>query len=176
MNEQNEQPIAVQGQESSSKPSILVRIFEITSIVFLSAMILMVFVNAVLRYFFNTAITESEELSRFLFIWIVFTGAMVALKQGKLVSITALSDALKGKSKLLLLAIQKLLVWFVIVFTLYSGILFTMQSTTHRSPGLRLNFGYVAVSVPIMAFGMLLIEVTDTYKSIKSKKQGKKEE
>lgn len=46
----------------------------------LVAMVVLVFGNVVLRYGFNTGIIVSEELSRFLFIWLVFLGAVVALR------------------------------------------------------------------------------------------------
>ncbi len=48
--------------------------------VFLGLMVLMVFGNVVLRYAFNSGIAISEELSRWLFVWMTFMGAVVALK------------------------------------------------------------------------------------------------
>ena len=44
------------------------KIAEITLVIMLSAMVIMVFGNVVLRYGFNDGIISSEELSRFLFI------------------------------------------------------------------------------------------------------------
>jgi TRAP-type C4-dicarboxylate transport system permease small subunit len=40
----------------------------------------MVFGNVVLRYGFNSGITASEELSRWLFVWMTFLGAIVAVR------------------------------------------------------------------------------------------------
>lgn len=48
----------------------------------LGAMVLMVLGNVVLRYGFNSGITVSEELSRFLFVWLTFIGAVVGLREG----------------------------------------------------------------------------------------------
>jgi TRAP-type C4-dicarboxylate transport system permease small subunit len=47
----------------------------------LAVMVVLVFGNVVLRYGFNSGITMSEEVSRWLFIWITFLGAVVALKE-----------------------------------------------------------------------------------------------
>ena len=47
----------------------------------LTLMVLMVFTNVVLRYAFNSGINVSEELSRWLFVWMTFMGAVVALRQ-----------------------------------------------------------------------------------------------
>ncbi|WP_437125406.1 TRAP transporter small permease subunit, partial [Geobacillus thermoleovorans] len=41
----------------------------------LAFMCILVFGNVVLRYGFNSGITWSEEMSRFLFIWMSFFGA-----------------------------------------------------------------------------------------------------
>jgi TRAP-type transport system small permease protein len=48
---------------------------------FLALMVLMVFGNVVLRYGFNSGIAISEELSRWLFVWMTFMGAVVALRE-----------------------------------------------------------------------------------------------
>jgi len=40
-----------------------------------------VFGNVVLRYGFNSGITVSEELSRWLFVWLTFLGALIGLRE-----------------------------------------------------------------------------------------------
>ena len=47
----------------------------------LALMVVLVFGNVVLRYGFNSGITVSEELSRWLFLWMTFLGAVVAMKE-----------------------------------------------------------------------------------------------
>jgi TRAP-type C4-dicarboxylate transport system permease small subunit len=47
----------------------------------LALMVVMVFGNVVLRYGFNSGITMSEELSRWLFVWMTFLGAVVAMRR-----------------------------------------------------------------------------------------------
>lgn len=48
----------------------------------LAVMVVLVFGNVVMRYGFNSGITMSEELSRWLFVWLTFLGAIVAMKDG----------------------------------------------------------------------------------------------
>lgn len=45
----------------------------------LGLMVILVFGNVVLRYGFNAGISVSDELSRWLFVWVTFMGAVVAL-------------------------------------------------------------------------------------------------
>ena len=57
------------------------KLLELLVVVCMVAMVIMVFGNVVLRYAFNSGINVSEELSRWLFVWMTFMGAVVALRQ-----------------------------------------------------------------------------------------------
>lgn len=59
----------------------LTHALDVLCVLCLAAMVVMVFGNVVLRYAFNDGITVSEELSRWLFIWMTFMGAAVAVKE-----------------------------------------------------------------------------------------------
>ena len=54
---------------------------EALMVLLLALMVLLVFGNVVLRYAFDSGITVSEELSRWLFVWMTFLGAIVAIKE-----------------------------------------------------------------------------------------------
>ena len=56
-------------------------LIETVMVLLLALMVAMVFGNVVLRYVFNSGIAVSEELSRWLFVWMTFLGALVALKE-----------------------------------------------------------------------------------------------
>lgn len=47
----------------------------------LAVMVVLVFGNVVMRYAFNSGFTVSEELSRWLFVWLTFLGAVIALRE-----------------------------------------------------------------------------------------------
>jgi TRAP-type C4-dicarboxylate transport system permease small subunit len=57
---------------------ICTRFLEALSAAILFVLTLMVFLNVVLRYGFNSGITVTEELGRFLLVWLVFAGAILA--------------------------------------------------------------------------------------------------
>lgn len=56
------------------------RVLDGTIALALAVMVVLVFGNVLLRYIFNSGITVSEELSRWLFVWMTFLGAVSALK------------------------------------------------------------------------------------------------
>ncbi|MEK8028827.1 TRAP transporter small permease [Pseudaquabacterium rugosum] len=55
------------------------RLLERLMVAMLAAMVLLVAANVLMRYAFNSGITVSEELARWLFVWLTFLGAAVAV-------------------------------------------------------------------------------------------------
>ena len=63
----------------------------------LGVMAVAVFVNVVLRYGFGSGIAASEELSRLLFVWMVFIGATAAYPAGEHMAFTSLLATLRSR-------------------------------------------------------------------------------
>lgn len=63
----------------------------------LALMSLSVFLNVVLRYGFGAGIPATEELSRLLFVWMVFIGAAAAYPRGEHMAFTSLVGLLAGR-------------------------------------------------------------------------------
>jgi TRAP-type transport system small permease protein len=57
------------------------KLLKILIALFLAVMVVLVFGNVVLRYAFNSGITVSEEVSRWLFVWLTFLGAIIAMRE-----------------------------------------------------------------------------------------------
>ena len=66
----------------------------------LAVMVVLVFGNVVLRYVFNSGIATSEELSRWLMVWLTFLGAIVALRQHAHLGVDTLVRALPPRGRL----------------------------------------------------------------------------
>ena len=96
------------------------RLLEGVIALLLAGMVVLVFGNVVLRYGFNSGITVSEEVSRWMFVWLTFLGAIVALKEhGHLGSDMLVSRLpILGKKVCLLLG-QALMLY--ITWLLFSG-------------------------------------------------------
>jgi len=65
----------------------------------LALMASLVFVNVVLRYGFGEGIAASEELSRLLFVWMVFIGATAAYPAGEHMAFTSLLLPLRNRPR-----------------------------------------------------------------------------
>ncbi|MDI6727032.1 MAG: TRAP transporter small permease [Smithellaceae bacterium] len=87
---------------------------------FLAVMVCLVFGNVVLRYGFNSGITISEELSRWLFVWMTFLGAVVALHQGGHLGTEVLIKRLGASGRKVFLTVAYLSMLFV-CWLIFSG-------------------------------------------------------
>ncbi|WGE89074.1 TRAP transporter small permease [Actinobacillus arthritidis] len=67
---------------------------EAFAVIILSAMSILVFLNVVLRYGFNSSINVTEEVSRYMFVWLAFLGAVLAFSENQHVSVTVLTEKL----------------------------------------------------------------------------------
>jgi TRAP-type C4-dicarboxylate transport system permease small subunit len=86
----------------------------------LAVMVVLVFGNVVMRYAFNSGITLSEELSRWLFVWMTFMGAIVALKEHGHLGTDMLVGKLPPAGKKVCLALSYGLMLFI-CWLLFSG-------------------------------------------------------
>ena len=96
------------------------RVLDAVSALFLLLMVVLVFGNVVLRYAFNSGLAVSEEVSRWLFVWITFLGAIVAMREHQHLGTDMLVSRLgpTGKRMCLVLA-QLLMLWAT--WLLFSG-------------------------------------------------------
>ncbi|WP_341911023.1 TRAP transporter small permease [Ferrovibrio terrae] len=102
------------------------RFLKLILVVLLSAMVVMVFGNVVLRYGFNSGISVSEELSRWAFVWLTFLGATVALRERQHLGLDSLIMALPRGGKRLCLIVSQALMLYV-TWLLLSGSWTQMQ-------------------------------------------------
>lgn len=79
----------------------------------LALMVVLVFGNVVLRYAFNSGIAISEELSRWLFVWITFLGAVSAIKENAHLGTDMLVSRLPVAGKKFCLVLSQLLMLYI---------------------------------------------------------------
>lgn len=83
---------------------------ELVMVLCLAAMCLMVFGNVVLRHVFDSGINTSEELARFMFIWLTFLGAIVAMREGGHLGMDMVVSRLTGRTRRVALLLGQVLV------------------------------------------------------------------
>jgi len=95
---------------------------EVLIAIALLIMVVLVFGNVVLRYGFNSGITVSEEVSRWLFVWLTFLGAIVAMREHAHLGSDMLVSRLPVLGKKIFLVVGHLLMLFI-TWLIFSGAL-----------------------------------------------------
>lgn len=99
-------------KDPAATPGKFVQLTHVLLALCLGVMAISVFVNVVLRYGFGAGVAGSEELSRLLFVWMVFIGATAAYPAGEHMAFTSMVAMLRKKPRALALitAVIRLLV------------------------------------------------------------------
>jgi TRAP-type C4-dicarboxylate transport system permease small subunit len=88
--------------------NLFYRFIEILLILLLAGMALMVFVNVVLRYGFNSGLNISDEMSRYFFVWLTFIGAVVAFREHGHLGVETLVALFGRKGRIICMVLSNL--------------------------------------------------------------------
>jgi TRAP-type C4-dicarboxylate transport system permease small subunit len=125
----------------------------------LAAMVVLVFGNVVLRYGFNSGIAVSEELSRWMLVWLTFLGAIVALREHAHIGIDTLVRRLGRTGKRVCFVISYTLMLYADWLLLAGSWKQVLVNWTDRAPasGFSMAIFYAAGLVFGVSAGVILI-------------------
>jgi gluconokinase len=126
------------------------RIAQAVMAVSLGIMALAVFLNVILRYGFGSGIAASEELSRLLFVWMVFIGAAASYPLGEHMAFTSLLHPLQNRPQLLNIASR--FIHFLVVATCVMVAWGAWQQVVIGMDSKSVVLGYPAALLPLPAF------------------------
>ena len=135
----------------------------------LTCMATFVFANVLLRYFFNYGLTWAEEASRYLFIWLIFLGAIVAYQENVHLGVDTLVNRLSVKGKRLLFICNNIILAITMGLCADGAWKMTVLTKTQESPSLQLPMSLVYVSGFICSVAMVGISLYNLYKLFTNK-------
>ncbi|MDR2180206.1 MAG: TRAP transporter small permease [Synergistaceae bacterium] len=111
----------------------------------------LVFCQVVMRYVFSNSLSWSEELARFIFMWLSWVGASYAVKERSHFRVEMFANLLKGRSRkgfeLLILV-----VWFgfsLVMAWLGTDLVIFLMETGQISAAMEIPMSWVYASVPV---------------------------
>ncbi|CAQ82216.1 MULTISPECIES: TRAP transporter small permease [Photorhabdus] len=121
--------------------------------------------QVVSRYVLGTPSTVTDELARYLFIWVAMIGAAYTTGQHRHLAIDLLAMKLKGIGKNIVgLVILASIALFASVVLVYGGSVLAISTleTGQITPALGLQMGYVYLCLPISGVLMIFYTLTDS--------------
>lgn len=139
-------------------------------------MVLMVSLQVISRYIFHNSLSFTEELARYMFIWSVFMGSVLAMNQRKHVGMTFFAELFKGTAKRVEQLIADICTNIFFLLLLVFGSLMVKNAIAQYTPALNISFSLVYLAVPVAAVGLLVncIYITlENWKNFKKDPKGK---
>lgn len=116
----------------------------------------LIFLQVVMRYVFNSSLSWSEELARYIFVWQIWLGASLGVKEGKHIRVELIysyfftdKEKYKGKYVVEIIAI---IIWFAFcLFLAVNGtqLVLDLMQKKSLSPAMRIPLYAVYASVPV---------------------------
>lgn len=125
-------------------------------IVFLDGFMLNVLLQIITRVFFNQPLSFTEELSRYLFIWMVFLGLPYSTKYDKHISLDFFVRRFPKSVQFFLKMIVHVITLLVFVWVLRHGISYLIFSKNVKTSVLQVSKALVAAILPLTAALMIL--------------------
>lgn len=136
----------------------MTKIIEIVVSVLMVLMVGLVFANVLSRYLLNFSIAWSSEIARYIFIWLVLLGAILAFQNAEHLGLDLLPKALPPRIGRSLTVITDLLVLYAIYILLSGGWSYSTSSLEAGwdSPAAGIPLGIVQMVLPVSALLLLL--------------------
>lgn len=130
---------------------------------FLALMAIFVFGNVILRYFFHSGWTWAEEISRILFIWLIFLGSILAFKDNEHLGVDTLVKKLSPNGQKILYVVNCLIILVTLGMTLHGSWYLTLLNVDQSTPALGIPYAYVYSSGIVVSIGMGFIVAVNLY-------------
>jgi len=139
------------------------------SVAAMSVMLMIIFAQVVTRYTVGYTPEWSEELARFLFVWVVFLGSALIMGESGHLAVQFLPNRFKGTAFGTFLDITINVSGYIfIIMLLTQGWKMTSIMTFQRAPGLDIPMSWVYVIIPVSCILMLLYLLKETIRIVKT--------
>lgn len=129
------------------------------------------FYQIIMRYIFKNANVWTEELTRYLFIWLTMIGSAVAYRNGRHMDVDYFVGLMSKKIKSINFVVCNALLLSFLGTVFYQGI--KLVGVTHKqlSSGMRIPMSYIYLAIPVGCF-LTLLFAFESYALIITKKRG----
>lgn len=129
---------------------------ETVIIVLMTIMAVIIIAQVFMRYVMHSPIRWSEELARYLMVWVAFFGASLGIKAGTHIGLEIFLKPFSPKAQQIISFITKLLLILFLIVILKEGIVLCSALSFQRSPAMRISMFWPYFSVPTGALLMII--------------------
>ncbi|MDR3284175.1 MAG: TRAP transporter small permease [Treponema sp.] len=123
------------------------------SIALMSLMTVIMFIQVIMRYVFSNSLSWSEELARYMFIWLVYFGISYGAKIRKHIKIEAFLGVFPKKARPYIEVLGDVLFFLFAIFIIYTSFQWVQRQIMlkQRSPALHIPM-WIVYAAPFVGF------------------------
>lgn len=141
-------------------------------VIMFAVMVIAIFLQIIMRFVFDNSLTWSEELGKFIFVWISWLGISIAERRNEHIKITMLTDRLSLKWQAIVDILAKIVLIGILCVTIYYAVMLVgTQSHVHYA-GIKISTSWGYLSLVIGCGFMLLRVIGGIVRHIQSLKTG----
>jgi len=125
-------------------------------VVLMSIMVLDVLFGVMNRFILKLTVSWTEEVARYLMIWICMIGSTIALKEGTHVAVNLFILKFKESNRNIIIFINNVLIFAFLIIPAFWGIKICFSQMGQTSPALRISMFWPFLSVPVGSIIMIL--------------------
>lgn len=145
-------------------------ILEFFIVAMLVVMVVTVTLQIITRYVFFYSLSWSEELSRYMFVWLIFLGAVLGIKDNMQIKIDIVHTLVKGALEKPYRFFQHLLSMGIVTVLAFGSIKMIELGTRQKSPAMHIPMSIVYFCIPL---GLALMDMEFFIKIRELFKRGK---
>ena len=130
---------------------------------------LSVFLQVLIRFVFKYPLPWTEEIARIAFVYCIFVGATIAVRENSHLQVDFLLVILPKKVARVLVLLGMLLVGMFLVFVTWQGVVLVLATGVQMSPVMQVPFKYLYLILPVSGALMLLYLVANMLALIRGK-------
>lgn len=135
---------------------ILNKVQDVLAIAMLIVLCVVVFLQVFFRYALNSPLAWSEELARFMFIWLVYVGAAIVLRTDSHMSLDYFINLMPEKFRVVVDILGKIIVSMFLVLGIRESFTIIRITMPQLSPSLDIPMGLIYLALPVSFVLMLL--------------------
>jgi TRAP-type C4-dicarboxylate transport system permease small subunit len=133
-----------------------------------SVMLIIGFMQVFWRYVLQASLSWSEELLRYMYVWVIFLGVSLGIRKRIHVAIEAFITFLEGRVRYTFVMFVHLLTVVFFVLVVVIGIRFTIHNLGQTSPAIQLPMSLVYIAIPLGGCLALLFAIEEWVKAAKA--------
>ena len=128
-----------------------------TACIMIVTIVLVGTIQIIFRFLLNSSLVRTEELMRYMFVWLSFITASIAVREHKHISVDFVTTFMPAKVNLVFYYLSRIAMLAYIYFMVPAGISLCVKTSAVKSTILPITWSWVYAALPV---GMVLMLIS----------------